>query len=87
MEQCLQKGSKNVLSWLFRGSDINIVKWSIEDSWYLHEAARRASKIIRLSDEMIKNVLSSCPEVNGKTLIIPNEYEGECSGIVWRSFP
>lgn len=64
-----------------RGSDINIVKWSIEDFWYLHEAARRASKIICLSDEMIKNVLSSCPEVNGKTLIIPNEYEGECSQV------
>ena len=60
-----------------RGSDVNIAKWSIEDCWYLHEAATRASKIICLSDEMIKNVLSICPNANGKMLIIPNEYEGE----------
>lgn len=64
-----------------RGSDINIVKWSVEDSWYLREAATRASKIICLSEEMIKNILSICPASNGKTLIIPNEYEGDRSQI------
>lgn len=61
-----------------RGSDINIVKWSIEDTWYLREATTRASKIVCLSNEMIHNVISLCPEANGKTIIIPNEYEGNC---------
>lgn len=61
-----------------RGSDINIVKWSIEDSWYLREATTKASKIVCLSKEMIHNVISLCPEANGKTIIIPNEYEGDC---------
>lgn len=61
-----------------RGSDINIVKWSIADSWYLRESAIRASKIVCLSHEMIRNVISICPESNRKTITIPNEYEGEC---------
>ena len=61
-----------------RGSDINIVKWSIDDTWYLREATTRASKIVCLSKEMIHNVISLCPEANGKTIIIPNEYEGDC---------
>ena len=60
-----------------RGSDINIVKWSIDDTWYLREAITRASKIVCLSKEMIRNVISLCPEANGKTIIIPNEYEGD----------
>lgn len=60
-----------------RGSDINIVKWSIDDTWYLREATTRASKIVCLSKEMIHNVISLCPEANGKTIIIPNEYEGD----------
>lgn len=60
-----------------RGSDINIVKWSIDDTWYLREATTRASKIVCLSKEMIRNVISLCPEANGKTIIIPNEYEGD----------
>lgn len=60
-----------------RGSDINIVKWSIDDTWYLQEATTRASKIVCLSKEMIRNVISLCPEANGKTIIIPNEYEGD----------
>lgn len=61
-----------------RGSDINIVKWSIDDTWYLREATNRASKIVCLSNEMIRNVISLCPESNGKTIIIPNEYEDNC---------
>ena len=60
-----------------RGSDINIVKWSIDDTWYLREATTRASKIVCLSKEMIRNVISLCPEANGRTIIIPNEYEGD----------
>ena len=48
------------------------------DTWYLREATNRASKIVCLSNEMIRNVISLCPESNGKTIIIPNEYEGNC---------
>lgn len=62
-----------------RGSDANIAKWSVEDTLYLREAAIRANQVICLSEEMIQNVLSICPEANGKMLIIPNEYEGLCS--------
>lgn len=68
-------GKRFILS--LRGSDINIVKWSIDDTWYLREATTRASKIVCLSKEMIRNVISLCPEANGKTIIIPNEYEGD----------
>lgn len=64
-----------------RGSDVNIAKWSIEDTLYLREAATRASRIICLSEEMIQNVLGICPEANRKILIIPNEFEGHCSEI------
>lgn len=57
----------------FRGSDINITKWSVDDCWYTIEACRRASKIVCLSQEMVSNVLSIAPMSNGKTTIIPNE--------------
>lgn len=57
----------------FRGSDINITKWSVDDFWYTIEACRRANKIICLSQEMVNNVLSIAPNSNGKTTIIPNE--------------
>lgn len=56
-----------------RGSDINITKWSVDDSWYLKETIRKASKIICLSKEMVQNVLSLCCSVNGKIVVIPNE--------------
>lgn len=63
--------SRFILS--FRGSDINITKWSSEDSWYNFEACRRADKIVCLSKEMTENVLSLMPKSSGKLLIIPNE--------------
>lgn len=60
---------------VLRGSDINIVKWSVDDNWYLRESIIRASKIVCLSNEMIRNVIRLCPIANGKTIIIPNEYD------------
>lgn len=60
---------------VLRGSDINIVKWSVDDNWYLRESIVRASKIVCLSNEMIRNVISLCPIANGKTIVIPNEYD------------
>ncbi|MBR5651800.1 MAG: polysaccharide deacetylase family protein [Bacteroidales bacterium] len=63
--------SRFILS--FRGSDINITKWSPEDSWYNVEACRRADKIVCLSKEMTENVLSLMPASLGKLLIIPIE--------------
>lgn len=57
----------------FRGSDINIAKWSTDGCWYTIEACRRADKIICLSQEMINNISSIAPNAKGKSLIIPNE--------------
>lgn len=57
----------------FRGSDINLSKWSVEESWYNSEACRRACKIICLSNEMVRNVLSLSPLSSDKVVIIPNE--------------
>lgn len=56
-----------------RGTDVNIAKWSYEDNWYLKEACSRASRIICLSHEMVCNINTSCPNVTGKCVIIPNE--------------
>lgn len=70
-----------------RGSDINIVKWSIEDTWYLREAVSRSSKVICLSKEMVKNLLSLCPSVNGNAIIIPNEYEGGTCNVTFPHLP
>ena len=58
-----------------RGSDINLTKWSPDDSWYLEQSCAHVSKIICLSKEMAFNLLSICPKVNGKILIIPNAIE------------
>lgn len=58
-----------------RGTDVNIAKWSYKDNWYLKEACSRASKIVCLSNEMVYNVSSSCPNVTDKCVIIPNELE------------
>ena len=63
-------GCKFILN--FRGSDINISKWSVYDSWYTIEACRRASKIVCLSQEMANNVLNTASDSNGKIVIIPN---------------
>ena len=58
-----------------RGTDVNIAKWSFEDNWYLKEACSRASKIVCLSNEMVCNVSSSCPNITDKCVIVPNEIE------------
>lgn len=70
-----------------RGSDINIIKWNIEDSWYLSEACKRANKIICLSNEMVENVLSLCPFTNSKIKIIQNYHCGEVKTITFPNLP
>ena len=55
-----------------RGSDTYTVKWSEKQSWYFTEVARRAEKILCLSQEMARNVLSLSPESSHKIYIIPN---------------
>ena len=68
---------------VLRGSDVNIAKWSVEDTLYLREAATKASEVICLSEEMIQNLLSICPEAKEKVQIIPNQQEGICSGFTF----
>lgn len=70
-----------------RGSDINIIKWSIEDAWYLRESCHKASKIVSLSNEMSKNVLSIIPESNGKIVVIPNEIGEDFSEVLFPNIP
>ena len=70
-----------------RGSDINLVKWSVDDSWYLSETCRRANKIICLSTEMIDNVISLCPSANGKIKIIQNHCEDTWKNITFPNLP
>lgn len=70
-----------------RGSDINIVKWNIEDCWYLSEACKRANKIICLSNEMVENVLSLCSFANGKIKIIPNYHCGDIKDVTFPNLP
>ncbi len=70
-----------------RGSDINIAKWSVEDNWYLVEACKRSNKVICLSEEMRTNVLSACPNSNGKVIIIPNSVEGEWIKVSYPNLP
>jgi len=59
----------------FRGSDINLSKWSIEDNWYSLNACRKAKYIVCLSNEMKMNVLSSCDVNESKIRVIPNFLE------------
>lgn len=70
-----------------RGSDINLTKWSAEDSWLLREASMYADKIVCLSKEMERNILLTNPSANNKIVIIPNAFEGECSEIVFPNLP
>lgn len=72
---------------VLRGSDINIVKWNVDDSWYLVESCRRAYKIICLSNEMVENVLSICPFSNGKIKKIPNYHYGEIKSVTFPNLP
>lgn len=63
-----------------RGTDINLCKWTIENSMRLRMSCHRARKIVCLSNEMINNVSSIVPEARTKCVIIPNDirimYEG-----------
>lgn len=70
-----------------RGSDINLTKWSAEDSWFLREASMYADKIVCLSKEMERNILLANPSVSNKIFIIPNALEGECVEIVFPNLP
>lgn len=64
-----------------RGSDINLAKWSAEEVWYFREATRRACKVVCLSQEMLQNATRLCPEIRGKSLIIPNPIDSACPNI------
>lgn len=70
-----------------RGSDINLAKWSAEDSWYLKEALSCAEKIVCLSKEMRDNVLLANRSVSNKIVIIPNAIEGGYADIVFPNLP
>lgn len=80
-----RSGKKFILA--LRGSDINIVKWNIDDSWYLSEACKRADKIICLSNEMVENLLSLCLFSKGKIKIIPNYLCGDIKTITFPNLP
>lgn len=67
-----------------RGSDVNLAKWSVEDSWYLHEASQYAVRIVCLTEEMRQNVLLADHFSGNKLIIIPNPLDGEYLGV---SFP
>jgi len=70
-----------------RGSDINIVKWNIEDCWYTTETCKKASQIVCLSNEMRENILSLCPSANGKIILIPNEHQGIYHDVCFPNLP
>jgi glycosyltransferase involved in cell wall biosynthesis len=70
-----------------RGSDVNLAKWSVEDSWYLHETSNCADKIVCLSKEMQQNLLLSNNSVREKVVIIPNPLEGDFTGVSFPNLP
>lgn len=70
-----------------RGSDVNLAKWSAEDSWYLHEASNYADKIVCLTKEMQQNVLRANPSVHNKIVIIPNPLEGKPADVFFPNLP
>lgn len=70
-----------------RGSDVNMAKWSAEDSWYLKEASNCADKIVCLSKEMQQNLLLSNSSVGNKVVIIPNPLEGDYTGVSFPNLP
>lgn len=55
-----------------RGSDVNLAKWSCENSWFLQEAVSTAETIVCLSKEMRENILLHNHLAGPKTIIIPN---------------
>ena len=70
-----------------RGSDVNLAKWSAEDSWYLKEALNSADKIVCLSKEMRQNIILSNNSVKEKIVIIPNPLEGDYAGVSFPNLP
>ena len=70
-----------------RGSDINLAKWSAEDSWYLYEASKRADRIVCLSKEMKQNILFTDHSTINKIVIIPNLLDGECADVLFPNLP
>lgn len=70
-----------------RGSDINLAKWSAEDSWYLYEASKCADRIVCLSKEMKQNILLANHSAINKIVIIPNPLEGESADILFPNLP
>lgn len=70
-----------------RGSDINLSKWSVEDSWFIREASMRAGNIVCLSKEMKNNILLINPTICDKVVIIPNAIEGECVMVNFPNLP
>lgn len=70
-----------------RGSDINLAKWSAEDSWYLYEASKCADRIVCLSKEMKQNILLTDRSTINKIVIIPNPLEGECADVLFPNLP
>lgn len=70
-----------------RGSDVNLAKWSVEDSWLLYEASDYADKIICLSNEMERNVLLANSSTYNKIVIIPNLLDRECADVFFPNLP
>ena len=70
-----------------RGGDVNLAKWSAEDSWFLHEASNCADRIVCLSKEMQQNVLLAERSASNKIVIIPNPLEGECADVFFPNLP
>lgn len=70
-----------------RGSDVNLAKWSVEDSWLLYEASDCADKIICLSNEMQRNVLLANSSTYNKIVIIPNPLDSECADVFFPNLP
>lgn len=70
-----------------RGSDVNLSKWSIEDSWFLTKAAMAADNIVCLSKEMKRNVLLATPSADSKIVIIPNAIEDRYEKICFPNLP
>lgn len=83
----LAKQIKAKYIFCLRGSDINLSKWSAEDSWYLHETSMCADRIVCLSKEMRQNVLLADHSASNKIVIIPNPLEGEYADVSFPNLP
>ena len=60
-----------------RGTDVNLAKWSCEDSHYLQQALSTAEKVVCLSNEMADNILLQDKYASYKLTVIPNSM-AEC---------